>query len=65
MAKAHRGKALKAETPRSGRGKCPSCRRTGVKLLYEHEIDGKKFVLCKQCNSAAKSGEHKEASAAV
>jgi len=61
MSKTHRGKPLKAETPQSGRGKCPLCRRTGVKLLYEYEFDGKKFELCKQCNSAAKSGKIKEA----
>ncbi|CAD7837270.1 hypothetical protein S1OALGB6SA_1819 [Olavius algarvensis spirochete endosymbiont] len=61
MSKAHRGKTLKAETPQSGRGKCPLCRRTGVKLLYEYEIDEKKLVLCKQCNSAVKSGKFKEA----
>jgi hypothetical protein len=35
------------ETPNSGRGKCPVTGRTGVKLLYEHEIDGKKTMISK------------------
>jgi len=65
MSKTHRGKPLKTETPQSGRGKCPLCRRTGVKLLYEYELDGKKLVLCKQCNSATKSGKFKEAIAPI
>ncbi len=47
MSKAHRGRPLKEETPNSGRGKCPITGRTGVKLLYEHEIDGSKVMVSK------------------
>ncbi len=47
MSKAHRGTPLKNETPASGRGKCPVTGRTGVKLLYEHEIDGKNVMISK------------------
>lgn len=47
MSKAHRGTPLKMETPGSGRGKCPVTGRTGVKLLYEHEIDGQKVMISK------------------
>ncbi len=31
----------------SVRGKCPVTGRTGVKLLFEQEIDGKKVMLSK------------------
>jgi len=65
MSKAHRGRPLKTETPGSGRGECPLCKRSGIKLLYEHEVDGKKLVICKQCNSAVKAGKFKEAIAAL
>jgi len=41
MSKAHRGKGLR-ELPKSGRGTCPVCGRTGVKVIYEQEIEGKK-----------------------
>ena len=47
MSKAHRGRPLKEETPQSGRGACPVTGRTGVKLLYEQEIDGKKVMVSK------------------
>ena len=47
MSKAHRGKPLKEETPNSGRGKCPVTGRSGVKLLYEQEIEGKKVMVSK------------------
>jgi len=47
MSKAHRGRPLKEETPNAGRGKCPITGRTGVKLLYEHEIDGTKVMVSK------------------
>ena len=41
MSKAHRGKGIKS-IPNHGRGTCPVTGQTGVKLLYEQEIDGKK-----------------------
>ena len=33
MAKNNRGKGLK-KVPNNGRGECPVCHRTGIKLLY-------------------------------
>ncbi len=50
MSKAHRGKGL-AEFAANGRGECPVCRRGGVKLLYEQEIDGAKTKICKICKA--------------
>lgn len=47
MSKAHRGTPLKDERPGSGRGKCPITGQTGVKLVYEHEVDGKKVMISK------------------
>ena len=65
MSKAHRGRPLKEETPGSGRGNCPLCKRSGIKLLYEYEVNEKKLVICKQCNAAVKAGKFKEAIAAL
>ena len=65
MSKAHRGTPLKQEVPGSGRGSCPLCRRTGIKLLYEYEVNEKKFMLCKPCSAAVKRGKLKEAVAAL
>lgn len=47
MSKAHRGTPLKREKPQSGRGKCPITGRSGVKLLYEVELEGKKVLVSK------------------
>lgn len=47
MGKSHRGTLLRLEQPKSGRGTCPVTGKTGVKLLYEHEIDGKKVMISK------------------
>ena len=48
MSKNHRGKGIK-ELKKSGRGTCPVCKRTGIKLLYEKEIQEKKVNVCKIC----------------
>ncbi|MDQ7796706.1 MAG: hypothetical protein RDU47_07975 [Spirochaetia bacterium] len=50
MSKAHRGKGLR-EVVSSGRGTCPVCGRTGVKVIYEQEIEGKKTKICKVCKA--------------
>jgi hypothetical protein len=50
MSKAHRGKGLR-ETAARGRGVCPVCKRDGVKVLYEQEIDGAKVKICKTCKA--------------
>lgn len=64
MSKAHRGRPLKEESGAS-RGTCPLCKRSGIKLLFEYEVDEKKLVICKQCNKAVKNGKFKEAIAAL
>jgi hypothetical protein len=50
MSKAHRGKGLR-ETAARGRGLCPVCKREGVKVLYEQEIEGAKVKICKVCKA--------------
>jgi formate dehydrogenase maturation protein FdhE len=50
MSKAHRGKGLR-ELVSKGRGTCPVCGRTGVKVIYEQEIEGKKLKICKICKA--------------
>jgi hypothetical protein len=56
MGKSHRGKGIRELFAR-GRGTCPLCNATGIKLLYEHDADGKKVKVCKPCNSAIKHGK--------
>jgi len=49
LAKSNRGKSLK-KLPSRGRGTCPLCGKTRIKLLYTYVgEDGQKKV-CKQCN---------------
>ncbi len=45
MGKTQRGRLFKAEG--GVRGVCPVTKRTGVKLLFEHEIDGNKVMISK------------------
>jgi len=54
MSKAHRGSGIRDQV-KHGRGVCPVCKRTGIKIGYEHEIDGQKAMLCKQCHAVKKS----------
>lgn len=54
MGKTHRGTGIK-ELPNHGRGTCPRCGATNIKLLYEKEIDGKQVKLCKFCNAALRN----------
>lgn len=60
MAKAHRGAGILDQANR-GRGTCPLCKRTGIKLMYEHEANEKKVKVCKQCNASVKNGHMQEA----
>ncbi|WP_203527842.1 hypothetical protein [Clostridium thermarum] len=54
MSKQRRGKALWS-LPARGRGTCPVCGRTGVKLLYDLVCaDGAKKQVCKQCQNKKK-----------
>ena len=49
MSKNYRGKGI-IDKPARGRGTCPVCKRTGVKILHEKEIEGKKTLVCKICS---------------
>ncbi|MBQ9495339.1 MAG: hypothetical protein IJR50_06850 [Treponema sp.] len=64
MSKNHRGTGT-YEFPSRGRGACPVCHKTGVKVIYEVEIDGQKVMVCKRCNAAMKNKARKEKRAAV
>ena len=59
MAKAHRGAGI-LDLNNKGRGKCPVCKRTGIKLMFEREANEKKIVICKQCEAAIKKGKMTE-----
>ncbi len=50
MAKTRRGKVLN-EKPRRGRGTCPVCARTGVKLLWERKQGEDTLQVCKRCRT--------------
>ncbi|WP_027725131.1 hypothetical protein [Tuberibacillus calidus] len=53
MGKANRGKYLR-RLPNRGRGTCPVCHATGIKLLYtQHTSDGKELKVCKRCSKAS------------
>lgn len=56
MSKAHRGKGIREQAHR-GRGVCPRCKVENIKVLYEHEVEGIKQLLCKYCNAALKNGK--------
>ena len=56
MSKPHRGKSIR-ELPSRGRGECPVCNRTNVKILYEQEAGEKKVKVCKICKAAIKHGK--------
>ena len=64
MSKSHRGSGIR-EMQSQGRGACPICKRTGIKLMYEHEVSEKKIMVCKQCNATIKHGKAEEALAAL
>jgi hypothetical protein len=48
MAKTRRGRALWT-LPGRGKGLCPGCSRTGVKLLYQVTLKGENTKVCKRC----------------
>jgi transcription elongation factor Elf1 len=56
MSKAHRGKGIRA-LPNYGRGECPVCKRTNVKILYEQESGEVKLKICKICRASVKHGK--------
>jgi len=50
MAKNHRGKTIRI-LPNHGRGECPFCKRTGVKLTFEVKAADKTIKVCKVCKN--------------
>ncbi len=64
MSKAHRGAGIR-ELTKSGRGTCPVCKRSGIKTLYEQDINEKKYNICKQCRAAIAHGKKQEEVAAL
>ena len=61
MGKNHRGKGI-GDIALHGRGECPICKRTGVKLLYDQDAGGVKIKICKICRAAIKHGKKKAVS---
>ncbi|THF79537.1 hypothetical protein [Cohnella fermenti] len=52
MAKSKRGRAI-WNVPSHGRGTCPVCKATRIKLLYPRtKSDGKSIKVCKRCSVA-------------
>ncbi|MHC6202448.1 hypothetical protein ACYULU_04550 [Breznakiellaceae bacterium SP9] len=58
MAKSHRGKGIRGLVAH-GRGECPVCKKTNIKILYEQEAGEKKIKICKTCKAAIKHGKKK------
>ncbi|MDL2229768.1 hypothetical protein LJC14_05915 [Treponema sp. OttesenSCG-928-L16] len=56
MSKPHRGKPIR-ELPSRGRGVCPVCKRSNVKILYEQDAGEGKVKICKTCKAAVKHGK--------
>ncbi|CAG7617255.1 hypothetical protein PAESOLCIP111_02001 [Paenibacillus solanacearum] len=53
MSKNNRGKAL-WKMPSHGRGTCPVCKTTRIKLLYtRNKSDGTQLKVCKRCINAS------------
>jgi hypothetical protein len=61
MSKSNRGRNLKEEHKNAARGKCPITGKTGVKLLYEYEIDGKKVMISKTAKATLENAKRREA----
>jgi hypothetical protein len=65
MGKTHRGKGLKDQV-RQGRGACPVCRRTAVKVVFEVQVKDKTIKVCKTCKASISHGKlQKEVEALV
>jgi hypothetical protein len=64
MSKSHRGRGIR-ETVNHGRGTCPVCKRSGIKVLYEHEAGAKKILICKQCRAALKHNKKQDVVASL
>jgi hypothetical protein len=64
MAKTHRGKGLKPVL-NHGRGTCPICKRTGVKVVFEVTLKEKTVKVCKTCKAALGHGKKQKEAEAV
>ncbi len=64
MAKSHRGKGLKSQV-RHGRGLCPLCKRTAVKVVYEAQVKDKTIKVCKTCKAALSHGKYQQEAEAL
>ena len=64
MSKSHRGRPVRAEYAMANRGTCPITKRSGVKLLYEHELDGKKVMVSKAGKASLMNIKRREEKAA-
>ncbi len=62
MSKAHRGSGIRDKKSRA-RGKCPITGKTGVKLLYEQEIDGEKVMVSKTAKATLTNRKRRQARA--
>ena len=64
MAKSHRGKGLRGQV-RPGRGLCPLCKRTAVKVVYEAQVKEKTIKVCKTCKAALSHGKYQQEAEAL
>ena len=64
MAKSHRGKGLRTQV-RHGRGLCPLCKRTAVKVIYDAQVKDKTIKVCKTCKAALSHGKYQQEAEAV
>jgi ribosomal protein L37AE/L43A len=64
MAKSHRGKGLRSQV-RHGRGLCPLCKRTAVKVIYDAQVKDKTIKVCKTCKAALSHGKHQQEAEAL
>ena len=64
MAKSHRGKGLKGQV-RGGRGLCPLCKRTAVKVVYEAQVKEQTIKVCKTCKAALSHGKYQQEAQAL
>jgi hypothetical protein len=65
MAKTHRGKGLNTQVSH-GRGECPVCKRTAIKVIFEVQVKDKTIKVCKTCKAAIGHGKlQKEVEALV
>lgn len=56
MSKTHRGAGIR-ENVRNGRGDCPICKRTAIKLFYETKVGDETVKICKQCSAKLKNSK--------